>query len=155
MLRLAAIVLAAGALSACALPVQRTPRAMGWGVSASAEDGAKLVLGNPDTDEMRVTMTCRPLSGRVELTLLGWRGDPAVVELSSGKVTGRYAGAAVQDDEVEGALDIQLRLPADDPVLSRLADTGELGIVLPTKRRLRLPNAFSQAHDFLRVCRAR
>ena len=152
MRRLILIGLATGALSACALPVQKTPRAMGWNVSANAEEGAKLVLGVPATDDVQVVMTCRPRSGRVDMTIIGRRGDPAAVELRSGKIVGRYAGAGVEDAETEGAFDIQLTLPAADPVLGGLADTGRLTVVFPD-RRLALPNAFSQAHDFLNICR--
>jgi hypothetical protein len=152
MRRLILIGLAAGALGACATPVQKTPRAMSWGVSANAEEGAKLVLGVPETDDVRVVMMCQPRSGRVDLTIIGRRGDPAAVELQSGKIVGHYAGAGVEDEETDGAFDIQLKLPADDPILGGLADTGKLTIVFPT-RRIVLPNAFSTAHDFLRICR--
>lgn len=153
MRRLILIGLAAGGLAACALPVERTPKAMRWDVSYSAEDGGKLVLGAPDADDMRVTMTCRTHSGQIEMTLVGRLGDPAAIELRSGAVVGRYAGAGVADEETVDARDIQLKLRVDDPVIARLADTGELTVVLPT-RRIVLPNAFSPAHDFLRVCRA-
>lgn len=152
MLSLVALLCGPGGLAACVQPVERTPRTMNWTVSASAAEGAKLVLGLPETDDVRLTMTCRPLSGQVDVTILGRRGDPAVVELRSGKVVGRYSGAGIADEQADGARDIQLRLPSDDPVLTRLGDTGELTVVLPT-RRIKLPNAFSQAHDFLRVCR--
>jgi hypothetical protein len=144
--------LALGALSACAT-TEQPGRAVRWTVSASAEEGAKLVLGVPDTDDVRMMMTCQVRSGQVEVTIVGRRDDPAAVELWSGKVFARYAGAGHADEETQGAMDIEFSAPAADPVLARLADTGQLAIVFPT-RRIVLPNAFSAAHDFLRLCRA-
>jgi hypothetical protein len=77
-----------------------------------------------------------------------------MVELRSGEVSHVYAGAGQPDEETDGALDIQLKASATDPVLARLGDTGELSIVFPT-RRIVLPNAFAPAHDFLSACRLR
>ncbi|WP_372784909.1 hypothetical protein [Phenylobacterium sp.] len=144
----------AAALSGCATPTERPDRAMRWGVSANADEGAKLVLGVPDTDDVRMMLTCRPRSGQVNVTIVGRRGDPAAVELQSGKIVGRYAGAGHADEETLGAMDIAFSAPASDPLLTHLADTGDLTIVFPT-RRIVLPNAFAEAHDFLRLCRAR
>ncbi|THD58188.1 MAG: hypothetical protein E8A12_12785 [Phenylobacterium sp.] len=74
------------------------------------------------------------------------------MELHSGKLWKRYEGAGRGDDESLGALDIQFQLRADDPVLARVADTGELAVVLG-RRRMILPNSFAQAHDFIAACR--
>ncbi len=134
-------------------PTERPDPAMRWSVSANAEEGARLAFGAPDTDDVRVMLTCRVRSGQVAVTVAGRRGDPAALELWSGKVFARYAGAGHADEETAGAMDIAFSAPASDPVLSRLADTGELAIVFPT-RRIVLPNAFAEAHDFLRLCRA-
>jgi hypothetical protein len=153
MRRLILLGLTAAVLSGCATPTERPDRAMRWGVSANTEEGAKLVLGVPDTDDVRMMLTCRPRSGQVDVTVVARRGDPAAVVLQSGKVLGRYAGAGHGDEETLGAMDIEFSAPASDPVLTHLADTGELTIVFPT-RRIVLPNAFSEAHDFLRLCRA-
>jgi len=142
----------AAALSGFLTPTERPDPAMRWTVSASAEDGAKLVFGAPDTDDVRMMLTCRVRSGQLDVTVVGRRGDPAAVELQSGKVFARYAGAGHADEETPGAMDIEFKAPASDPVLTRLADTGELAIVFPT-RRIVLPNAFAEAHDFLRLCR--
>ena len=149
------LVVAAAALSGCATPTEPLDPEMRWGISANAEEGAKLVLGVPETDEVRMMLTCRPRSGQVEITVVALRGDPAAVELRSGKVFARYAGAGHADEATSGPLlDIQFQgLEASDPVLTHLADTGELVIVFPT-RRVVLPNAFAEAHDFLRLCRA-
>jgi hypothetical protein len=148
---LAALALiAAATLGGCALPTER-PR-MTWELIEHPDKGAKLVLGVPDTDDVRLMMTCRPRGGAVTLTLIGRRGDPAVAELHSGEVWNRYAGAGIADDETDGAMNIEFELQADDPVLVRLADTGQLVIVL-SDRRLTLPNAFAPAHDFLAICR--
>jgi hypothetical protein len=151
MRRLILIGLAAGALGACALPTDRPgPQAL-WSVTADAGE-ARLALGVPETDELALRMTCRPHSGEVDLTIVGRHGDPAVLELHSGEVWGRYSGAGHEDEAGLGGFDIDLKLPTSDPVLTHLGDKGELSIVFPT-RRIALPNAFSQAHDFLAVCR--
>ena len=49
-------------------------------------------------------------------------------------------------------MDTQFQLNADDPVLARIADTGELTVVLG-RRRMALPNSFAQANDILTRCR--
>ncbi len=153
MRRLILFGLAAGALSGCAA-TERVGPDMTWGLFEDSHEGAKLVLGVPETDHVQLMMTCRPRSGRIDLTVIGRTDDPAAVELQSGKVVGRYAGVGVADDEIEGGRDIELKLTTDDPVISRLGDKGDLTIVFPT-RRIVLPNAFSQAHDFLNICRPR
>jgi hypothetical protein len=145
--------LAACALVGCALPTERPRLGERWGLSENPTEGAKLVLGVPDTDDVRLMMTCRPHAGEVDLTIVGRRGDPAVVELHSGDVWKRYSGAGHDDEETIGGVDIDLKLPATDPVLARLADTGDLSIVFAA-RRIVLPNAFASAHDFLATCRA-
>ncbi|HEX3364332.1 hypothetical protein [Phenylobacterium sp.] len=141
---------AAAALSGCALPADR-PR-MTWGVTATREEGAKLVLGVAATDEVRLMMTCQPRSGAVTVTIVGRSGDGAVAEIHSGKIWNRYTGAGHADDEFPGAMDIDFHLDAADPVLTHIADTGEIMVIL-TGRRLILPNAFAPAHDFLAICR--
>jgi hypothetical protein len=143
----------AAALSAHLTPTERPDRAMRWSVNANAEEGAKLVFGAPDTDDVRMMLTCRVRSGQVEVTVVGRRDDPAAVELQSGKVIARYAGAGHSDEGTPAAMDIAFRAPASDPVMTHFADTGQLTIVFPT-RRIALPNAFAEAHDFLRLCRA-
>ena len=144
--------LALGALSACAA-TERPGRAMRWTVSASAAEGAKLALGVPGSDDVRMMLTCQVRSGRVDVTVVARPDDPATLELRSGEVFARYAGAGHADEATPGAVDIDFSVPATDPVLARLADTGQLTLVFPT-RRIVLPNAFAEAHDFLRLCRA-
>jgi hypothetical protein len=151
MRRLVLVSLAAGLLAGCALPVERPGRQELWAVSAGAGE-AKLAFGVPESEQVRLMMTCRPHSGEVLITVVGLRGDPAAFELHSGETWARYAGAGAEDEETEGAFDIEVKAAVTDPVLSRLADTGKLTVVFPT-RRIVLPNAFSQAHDFLNVCR--
>jgi hypothetical protein len=140
--------LAIAALGGCASPGQPET----WSVGENRSEGVKLTLGVPDTDDVRLIMTCQPRSGAVLLTVIGRQGDPAVVELHSGKIWNRYGGAGTADAEADGIVDIQFQLNADDPVLARVADTGELTIVLG-ERRMALPNGFAQAHDFLKACR--
>jgi len=140
------------ALVGCATPTIGVAPEMTWRLTQDPQEGAKLVLGVPDTDDLRLILTCRAHGGEIEATFFGRLGDPAAVELRSGDVAQVYAGAGQADEESVGALDIGFKLNTADPVMARLADTGELTIVLPT-RRIVLPNAFSQAHDFLALCR--
>jgi hypothetical protein len=127
---------------------------LSWAFGEDRQEGLKLVLGRPFTDDVLIVAFCQPRSGEVRLTLVGRPGDPAVIELHSGKLWQRYSGAGIGEDaESLGALDIQFELSADDPVLSRVADTGELTVVLGD-RRMALPNGFAQAHDFITACRA-
>ena len=148
MRRVMLLALAAVALGGCA----SVEPGMAWSIDQNRDEGVKLVLGRPGTDDVRLMATCLPRSGAVRLTVIGRQGEPAVVELHSGKLWKRYAGAGVADEETLGALDIQFALSADDPVLARVADTGELTVVLG-RRQIVLPNGFAQAHDFLVRCR--
>ncbi len=100
-----------------------------------------------------VTLACQPGSGAVDLTLTGLRRDGAVIELHVGKVWNRYRGAGVAADGPDAPLQILARLNAADPVLTALADTGDLTIV-QGDRRHHAPNAFAPAHDLLAICRA-
>jgi len=145
----AAVALAVGG---CALPKERAAAGERWIRDDSPEGPAKLVLGVPETDALRVMMTCLPRSGAVDITIVGRTGDPAVLELHSGPVWNRYLGAGHASEENEGAVDIDLKLAAADPVLQSLADTGGLTVILG-ERIMVLPNAFAPAHDFLAVCR--
>jgi hypothetical protein len=148
---LAALAIAAAVtLGGCALPTERLR--MVWGLDENPDEGAKLALGVPGTDDIRMMMTCLPHTGVVRVVVVGRAGEGAVAELHSGEIWGRYAGAGHGDEETLGAIDIGFRLSADDPVLAHLADTGELTVVL-TDRRLVLPNAFARAHDFMAICR--
>ena len=111
----------------------------------------------PTTEILLVTGDRFEVAGdpaTVEATIVGRKGDGAVIELRSDKVVGRYPGRGHEDGENVGGVDIDLKLAADDPVLANFAATGKLDIYF-TSRWVRLPNAFAQAHDFLRLCRQR
>jgi len=120
MRRVILIGLAASALGACAA-TDRVGPDMTWGLFENPHEGAKLVLGVPETDHVLLMMTCRPHSGRIALTVIGRTDDPAAVDLQSGKLRGHYSGVGVADDEIEGGRDIELNLTTDDPVIARLA----------------------------------
>ena len=144
---------AAALLGGCAVPAEAPGHlSERWGLSESPTEGAKLVLGVPGTDDVRLIMTCRPQSGIVDVMVVARPSDGAVVELHSGKVWNRYPGAGLADEENLGAMDLDLKLAAADPVLAHLADTGELALVFAS-RSVVLPNAFARAHDFLVICR--
>ncbi|MGZ3377446.1 MAG: hypothetical protein ACXU8S_12685 [Phenylobacterium sp.] len=137
-----------GALSGCAT----APEPMSWFYSESRDEGAKLMLGVANSDDIRLMAICRPHSGQIRLTVFGRQGDAPILRLVSGKLQSRYPGAGVEDDgESLGGASLQFQVPADDPVLTRVADTGELALFLG-ERRVPMPNGFAQQHDFLRVC---
>jgi hypothetical protein len=139
----------AAALAGCAHP--RPAADLAW---ARADDGpaeARLVVATVAAGDLRLVMSCRPGSRVVELTALGDPGDSALVTLESGKLASRHSGAGA-DDPGLGGFAIQTRMWADDPVLARFADTGELRLDLG-RRRIRLPNGFAPGHDFLKTCR--
>ncbi len=123
-----------------------------WGIDENPDEGVKLTLGVPGTDDVAMMMVCRPHSGVVSLTIIGERTGVAALELRSGKVSGRYAGVGVYDDESDGGFDISFQLKADDPVLVQMAENGELSAVLG-RRRMVLPKAFAPFHDFVMACR--
>jgi hypothetical protein len=146
---LASLLLAA-TLGAC-MPVERPGRfGMVWGRSETPEEGAKLVLGQPGTDDVRLMMTCQPHSGVVLLTAIGGAQAPAVIEVWSGKLAKAYAGAGYADEGLGART--QVTLQADDPVLQAFSDTGRLKVVFDD-RWIVTPNGFAPAHDFLRICR--
>jgi hypothetical protein len=151
MRRFASLLIVAATLSGCALPRDHVERGMRWIIGDVTRDRASLALGVPQTDDLQLLMNCRPLSGLVDVAVVGRQGDGAVIALRSDKLVGRYPGAGHADEETVGGVDIDLQLSADDPVLANFAATGRLEIVF-TGRRMRLPNGFSQAHDFLRLC---
>lgn len=146
--------IAAATLGGCAgFPAQAARSAMTW-VRADDDEGARLALGVPDSEDVFLMFACRPRSGAIRLTVVGREGDGAAIELHSGKTWNRYPGAGEADEATDGAFDIQTTLDAEDPVLRRIADTGELSVVLG-QRRVATPNAFAPFHDFLEACRGR
>lgn len=149
-------VLIAGALVAALLGGDHTGgRADRAGLAWSRDDApdktARLVLIGADPDDLRLMMDCLPGSGAVELTVRGLREDGAIVELQSGKLDSRYPGVGAPSEDLDGAFDVRVRLAVIDPILLRLADTGQLRVKLG-ERRLHAPNSFAPAHDFLKVC---
>ena len=140
-------------LGGCALPAVdlRRDSTLAW-IRDDLDPGARLILGVPNSDDLRLMMICTPRSGAVDMTVFGRSGDTAIVELHAGKVWNRYRGAGHVDDELGGmVIDLQ-KLSAADPVLQSFADTGELMIRFRDRREV-LPNAFAPAHDFLAGCR--
>ncbi|MBS0333564.1 MAG: hypothetical protein JSS35_12425 [Proteobacteria bacterium] len=116
-------------------------------------DSLRLSLGDPGVDEVRVVLTCRMRSGWVDFIVAGRKGDPALMELESGDIVKRYAGAGHDDPDSPDGLLVEFPVDASDAVMRRVSDTGQLRIVFGD-RHIFLPNAFAPAHDFLRACRA-
>ncbi len=147
---IASILTAAALVGGCAsAPLQ------GYAWSRQDADGVAVLALAADDDALPalVTFACQPGSGAIDLTLTGLRRDGAVIELHVGKVWNRYRGAGLAADGPDAPLQILARLNAADPVLTALADTGELTIVQGALRH-RAPNAFAPAHDLLGLCRA-
>jgi hypothetical protein len=137
------------ALGGCAT----SPDPMHWGFTEFRDEGAKLTLGVPGTDDLRLMAICRPHSGDIRLIVFGRPKDLPIVELHSGELWNRYGGAGTgYNEETLGAVNFQFQLRADDPVLARVADTGELKMKLG-RRWIPLPNGFAQEHDFIAACR--
>ena len=145
-------VIAAGLLAGCALGPDRRGPEVTWARIEDAGASVRLVAAADGPGGVRLVMECAPHSGIVDLTVIGRLGDAALVVLRSGKVESRHPGAGVADIDLDGAMDVQTQVPADDPALSRFADTGELGVALG-RRRIALPNGFAPGHDFLNACR--
>lgn len=127
------------------------PRDMAW-VREDAADAARLVLHKGWMIQRPLTLSCRPGSGTVDVTLVGLRRDGAVIELQSAKLVGRYAGAGLAEYGSDAPLEIRTTIPLTDPILTSFANTGDLAVV-QGRVRMPTPNAFAPAHDFLAVCR--
>ena len=148
MCRLMSLALTAAALlGGCAT----IPADMEW-VREDADGAARLVLHQGWVIQRPITLSCRPASGLVDITLVGLRRDGAVIQLHSGKIWSRYAGAGLAEDGPNAPMEIRAIMNVADPVLARVADTGELTIV-QGEVKTRTPNAFAPAHDFLAICR--
>jgi hypothetical protein len=127
---------------------------MTWALDQVAGEGLKLTLGVPDSDDLFLMFLCQPRSGEVAMTVVARPQDGAAVELASGDLRRRYPAAGLASEETDGAVDLQAKLAADDPVLRRVADTGQLTVTVG-RTRTRTPNAFAPFHDFIAACRAR
>ena len=90
---IAPAIVAAGfalAMSGCATPIEP----LAWGFDSVAPGDVRLMLGVPNSDDLRVLALCHPHSGEIRMTIFGQRGDPPIVELHSGKLSAATAGAA-------------------------------------------------------------
>jgi hypothetical protein len=140
---LTCLILAAG-LAGCAGSAVRnpaqTPAGMTWGYYETADEGAKLAYGRPESDVVAIMMTCPVGSGRVSIWIsVSQENRRRTVTLVSGKAVSRLR-ARFDDDQGEGAT-IEGRTSVHDPVLQSFAATGEL-IVEAGEDRLAAP-----AHD--------
>lgn len=117
-------------LGACATGAAETSNdVFSWGSSVSAEEGAKLVLGEPETDNVVVGFYCRPGSGQVEMIDFGAPPDANAakrVTLVSGK-TRAVAAVVVEPNEMT-EVHRRSELSASNPVLQAFRATGRLGL---------------------------
>ena len=147
--RIAASLIAASMLAACAHEGGGGEPGMAWSLTSTAEEGSKLSYGLPDSDNLIVMLTCRPKAGEVRIWVTGAdAAKPSALVLSSGKRNLRSSVKRVEDD-YETFLAI---VPANDAVFTSFAATGTLGLSF-NGRTTDLPGARAYAQKFADVCR--
>ena len=140
-------------LAACAH--QTAPQAttgMAWFLDATESEGAKLAFGAPSSDNVLLMMTCKPRSGAVQVSLMGFEGGRAPsLQLASG---GAVARLAAQSAPGLHAPILEATARASDPVLASFARTGQLAVGAGA-RPTALPAADrAQSRRFVESCRS-
>lgn len=148
-------IFAALSLAGCAHPV--TPVATGpdmaWSLSHAEGEGAKLAYGQPQTDNVLLMLTCAPRSGAVQVSMTAPNGTGATaLKLSSGGRSARLKGESAPSGLGDGLL-VEAQARADDPVLTRFAESGELAVAVGA-RRTELPADPDKSRRFVESCRA-
>ena len=105
---------ASAALAACASTADRDTR--GWFYNAEGGE-AKLAYGTPQSDDVVLSLTCAPGSGRVTLSQGRLRRD-ARIELSAGGAADAFIGRN-HIDELWGGYRVDAEAPSGAPVLQR------------------------------------
>jgi len=148
--RIAASLIAALMLAACAHEGGSAPPGMTWSLTSTKDEGSKLGYGAPDTDNLVLMLECQPKSGQVQVWLMGPAAEkPIPLVLSSGGRTARLDGRSDGD----GYEAIHATVPANDAVFTGFASTGTLGFSVEG-RRGSLPGAGANAHKFVESCRS-
>lgn len=145
---------AAVAVTACAHPMSpvSTGPEMTWSLTHAEGEGAKLAYGQPQTDNVLVMLTCEPSSGQVWVSMTAPEGIGAkALKLSSGGRTSRLPGESAPTGFGEGLL-VEAEARADDPVLTRFAQGGELAVTVGA-RRAELPADPDKSRRFVDSCR--
>jgi hypothetical protein len=142
------------AVAACAHPM--TPTApgpeMSWSLTEAEGEGAKLAYGEPQTDNVLLMLSCEPRSGEVWVSMTAPEGTGAkAVRLSSGGRSTRLPGESAPSGFGDGLL-VEAPARADDPVLTRFAEGGELAVAVGA-RRATLPADPDKSRRFVESCR--
>jgi len=96
--RIAASLIAALMLAACAHEGGSVAPGMTWSLTSTKEEGSKLGYGAPDTDNLVLMLECQPKSGQVQVWLMGPAAEkPIPLVLSSGGRTARVDGRSDGD----------------------------------------------------------
>ncbi|WP_309088330.1 hypothetical protein [Phenylobacterium sp.] len=145
---------AAMSLAACAHPVAPVPTGpdMAWSLNHAEGEGAKLAYGQPQTDNVLLMLTCEPRSGAVRVSMSAPDGGGGkALRLSSGGRSAKLAGQAAPSGLGDGLL-IEAEARADDPVLARFAQSGELAVAVGA-RWTKLPADPDKSRRFVESCR--
>jgi hypothetical protein len=98
-----------------------------WGLDINDQEGAKLVFGEPDTDNVWLGLYCRPGSARIDMIDFGGsNGSATRVTLVSGQ-SRTVAGVLAESDGMTGEMLHRAKLTADAPALKAFRQTGRLG----------------------------
>ncbi|MEO8112728.1 MAG: hypothetical protein ABI655_00010 [Phenylobacterium sp.] len=133
------------ALGACVS--QQTPSQLGgmsWSLGSNESEGAKLVFGAPNTDDVVMMLTCLPRSGAVQVWLTG--AGARSIELKSGAATSRLASRDAEDYAA-----VVATAKPNDPALMNFARTGRLAVAAGGSSIV-LPGHPGDAGRFLTSC---
>lgn len=147
-------VFAALGLTACAHPMTPVATApdMAWSLTHAEGEGAKLAYGQPQTDNVLLMLTCAPRSGAVQVSMTAPEGTGATaLKLSSGGRSARLKGESAPSGLGDGLL-VEAQTRADDPVLAKFAQSGELAVAVGA-RRTELPADPDKSRRFVESCR--
>lgn len=110
------------------------------------EEGlAGLSYGLDESDDVWLSLTCRPGSGRLELTRPVDTGHPLTISVESGGETGTYR-ATSEPSELHDGVFLVAEASASDPVFRRFRQTGWMIVQGPGYRDAMVPQPGSAPH---------
>ena len=122
-------------LGSCMHGQDSLSQGMAWSLHETAEEGAKLAYGAPNSDNVALMMTCQPASGDIRVSTSSLRSAPAIVLMSGRTETALPATATPSMGEGHF---LEAGAKANDPVLTSFARTGDISLV-QGKDRMKLP----------------
>jgi hypothetical protein len=94
----------------------------------SNEDGkAKLAYGAPNSDDVRMMMTCAKGSGKLSVTrtvTAQEAGTPPILALASGSARGRWLATAAPADDQAGRTQLTIALTTSEPMMEAFQRNG-------------------------------